>query len=143
MAAPSVPSCSSSPVQRTSCCRNIRCCIFPENGTGRSSCKDMDTPMSWYRRSFHGVRSVDVFRSWNHFHRNMQSGHGRDVGSLQYHCPPLCLLPVHVCSVWMGSMVPMDRHRIRYTRSCCRYDMLLVLPPSRLQLHILQLDKLL
>ena len=143
MAAPSVPSCSSSPVQRTSCCKNIRCYIFPENGTDRSGCKDMDTPMSLYHRSFHVVRSVDVFRSWNHFRRNMRSGHGKDVGLLRFRYPLLCLLPVHVYSVWKESMVPMGRHRIMYTRSCCRYDMLLVLPPSRLQLHILQLDKLL
>ncbi|CDA56053.1 unknown [Roseburia intestinalis CAG:13] len=131
MAAPSVPSCSSSPVQRTSCCRNIRCYISLRNGTGRSDCKDMDTPMSLCHRSYHGVRSADVFRSSNHFHRNMRSDHGKDEGSLRYHCLPLYLQPVHVCSVWMGSMVPMGRHQIMYTRSCCRCDMPSGLPPSR------------
>ena len=141
-AAPSVPSCSSSPVRRTSCCRNIRCCISPENDTGRSGCTDMDIPMSWYHRSYHGVRSADVFRSWSRFRRSMRSGRGKDAGSLRYHCLPLCLLPVRVCSVWTGSTVPMGRHQTRCTRSCCRYGMLSGLPPSRLQPHILRSDKL-
>ena len=131
MAAPSVPSCSSSPVQRTSCCRNIRCYTSLRNGTGRLSYKDMDIPMSLYHKSYHGVHSADVFRSSNHFHRNMRSGHGKDEGLLRYRCLPLYLQPVHVCSVSMESMVPMGRHQIMYTRSCCRCDMPSGLPPSR------------
>ena len=59
----------------------------------------MDTPMSLYHKSYHGVRSADVFRSLNHFHRNMRSGHGKDVGLLRYRYPLLYLLPVHVYSV--------------------------------------------
>ena len=131
MAAPNGPSYSSSLVQRTSCCKNIRCCTFQENDTDQSGCKDMDTPMSLYHRSFHEVRSVDVFQSWSHFRRNMRSGHGKDEGLLRCRYPLPHLLPVHVCSAWMESMVPMGLHQIMYTRSCYRYDMPLVLPPSR------------
>ena len=57
---------------RTSCCRNIRCYISLRNGTGRSGCKDMDTPMSLYHKSFHEARSVDVFRSLSRFRHSMQ-----------------------------------------------------------------------
>ena len=72
MAAPSVPSCSSSQVLRTSCCMSIRYCILQGLCTGRWGYKDMDTPMSLYHKSFHEARSVDVFRSLSRFRHSMQ-----------------------------------------------------------------------
>ena len=131
MAAPNVPSYSSSQVQRTSCCMHIRCCISQVNDTDRSDCTDMGTPMSWYRRSFHEVRSVDGFRSWNRFRRNMRSDHGKGEGLLRFRYPLACLQPVHVCSASKESMVPMGLHRIMYTMNCYKYDMPSDLPPNR------------
>ena len=141
-AAPSVPSCSSSPVLQTSCCMHSRCCIFLTNDTDRSGCTDTGTPRSLYHRSFHEVHSADAFRSWNRYRHSMRSGRGTDAGLQRYRCPQPHWLPAHVYSAWTGSTVPMGRRRIRCTRSCCRYGKLSGLPPSRWQPHTLRSDKL-
>ena len=62
----------------------------------------MDTPMSLYHKSYHGARSVDVFRSLSRFRHNMRSGHGKDVGLLRYRYPLPYLLPAHVYSALDG-----------------------------------------
>ena len=58
-AAPSAPFCSSSLVRQTSCCRNSRYCTLRGRGTGQSSYRDTDIPMSLNHRSFHAGRSAD------------------------------------------------------------------------------------
>ena len=86
MVLPSVPSYSSILVLRTSYYMHNHCCIFPDLCTDRSDYKDMDTPMSWNHRSYHGVHSVDVFQSLIRYHHSMPEGLLTNAELQRYHC---------------------------------------------------------
>ena len=139
-AVPSVPSCSSSLVRQTSCCRNSRYCTLRGRGTGQSSYRDTDIPMSLCRKSCRGVRSADGCRSSNHFRHSRQSDLLTDA-ELQRCRSPLPRSPqVHGYFAWKESTAPMDRRQTGCTMSCCKCGMPLVLPPSMSQPHISQSD---